>query len=83
MFSTTIASVGRWFCFKRKSSKRESDHNITMEIKVTDEQNGDTNTTVIECVNDMKWDTPEKPKPIIHQSSEKFNVTTKSTKGNH
>lgn len=48
-----------------------------MEIKVTDEQNGDTNTTVIECVNDTKWDTPRKSKPIIRQCNERFNMTTK------
>ena len=48
-----------------------------MEIKVTDGVNGDANTTVIECVNDMKWDTPRKPKPIIHQNNDKFTVTTK------
>lgn len=51
-----------------------------MEIKVTDGVDGDTNTTVIECVNDMKWDTPRKPKPIIHQSNDKFTVTTKGNR---
>lgn len=77
VFSSTIASVGKWFCFKRKRNKGENDHNITMEIKVTDGIEGDANTTVIECVNDMKWDTPRKPKPIIQQNNEKFTVTTK------
>lgn len=77
MFSSTVSSVGKWLCFKRKQRKLENDHNITMEIKVTDEQNGDTNTTVIECVNDTKWNTPRKSKQIIRQSNERFNMTTK------
>ncbi|XP_031628714.1 dystrophin-1 [Contarinia nasturtii] len=81
VFSSTFATVGKWFCLRRKPRKSD-EHNLTMEIKVTDEHNGDTNTTIIECVNDTKWDTPRKPKPSIRQIDEKFNQTRKAPNPN-
>lgn len=48
-----------------------------MEIKVTDDKNGNVNTTIIECVNDTKWNTPRKIRPIIEQTEPKLNVQRK------
>lgn len=48
-----------------------------MEIKVADDQSGDLNTTMIECVNDTKWNTPRRTKPNKRQSVDKFKLPPK------
>lgn len=50
-----------------------------MEIKVTDDKIGDVNTTIIECVNDTKWNTPRKPRSVNEQIEPKLNVHRKGS----
>lgn len=79
MFSSTFSSIGKWCCLKRKKKENKHDNNLTMEIKVADEQSGDLNTTIIECVNDTKWNTPRRTKPIKGQSGDTFKLPPKCT----
>lgn len=61
MISTTFTNFGKVFCCTRKASKDETGENLTIRTKITDDKNVVTNSTLIDCINNTKWNTKREP----------------------
>lgn len=73
MISSAFSCLRKWSCCRKEIKRNESNKNLTMETKVTNDEDAATVTTIIECINDTKWSSMRDTKPNKDQNSKKLN----------